>query len=716
MVVMAGITFVSAGMLFGGLLAALPIAAHLMNRRARRRIVFPTIRLLEQASAGHSRLFKARRWVLLMLRVLAVWLIALAFSRPMWTAAETGGESGEGRSVVLVLDTSASVGRRQEGVRLIHPLRAAALRALDELNIGVDAADLVYADAHPHALVRGLTRNPQVLREALGELIATNDRADIRAAFTLADALLKGQAGTKQVLVFSDIQATNWKPLLAAGDTATRLLSPDIRMKIVAVGNGDTGNVALSDAFVFPPHPIVGQTVRLHVRVVNYGTSPRRVEVSARLDSETPLTRVEALSPEEQREMVFPIVVDLAGEHDVVFTLSCDDALAVDNRFYFSFRCSDRLPVVLVSDDDPNQPGSGGYFLLRALAPRGRERDPLSVRHISSDEVTRDSLTDAQAVVIGYTRLLSAGAPLFSALREYLERGGGMAWFAAEGPAAHNLRTFTAMFGSEAFGFEIGPVRDYSATGAALSITRGLWDSSLLDMFDLRSQETLGRIRLTRGLMIGSVSGYSAPLLSFSDGSPALMSIDAEDGRFVLAGFSPSVSCGDLGKHGVFVALCQSLIQYLRPAHTERDVLRVGQPVEFPLTGIDAEDAGVVRDITVIAPDGRPGDIQITGADGHLVATVAVAREPGFYRLRRVGRVLKMLPVNIDPRESNLAPLDDSDFGKLSHSVVSPSKDTGRVANVPLLTGAGRPLWRVFLAAGVVVLGCEMLLQSVWKR
>ena len=48
--------------LFGGLaLLALPLIAHLLHRRTRQRIVFPTVMFLQQSTASQSRLFKLRR-------------------------------------------------------------------------------------------------------------------------------------------------------------------------------------------------------------------------------------------------------------------------------------------------------------------------------------------------------------------------------------------------------------------------------------------------------------------------------------------------------------------------------------------------------------------------------------------------------------------------------------------------------------------------------
>src|SRR5690606_32767789 len=71
--------------LLGGLaLLSLPVLAHLLNRRAKRTVVFPAIELLRASTASQAQLFKLRRYLLLLLRMLVVALIVLAFAQPMW--------------------------------------------------------------------------------------------------------------------------------------------------------------------------------------------------------------------------------------------------------------------------------------------------------------------------------------------------------------------------------------------------------------------------------------------------------------------------------------------------------------------------------------------------------------------------------------------------------------------------------------------------------
>ncbi len=74
--------FLNATLIFGGLAIAIPIALHLLSRRQPKRVVFPSIGLLQsKASFTRSRV-KIKRWWLLALRIAALLMLAIAFAQP----------------------------------------------------------------------------------------------------------------------------------------------------------------------------------------------------------------------------------------------------------------------------------------------------------------------------------------------------------------------------------------------------------------------------------------------------------------------------------------------------------------------------------------------------------------------------------------------------------------------------------------------------------
>ena len=82
---------------------ALPIIVHLQRRRRRVRVMFSSLRLVEESQRITRKRLKITDWPILLLRLLAVALLAFAFGRP-WLQSLAGTASGQKESLAIVLD------------------------------------------------------------------------------------------------------------------------------------------------------------------------------------------------------------------------------------------------------------------------------------------------------------------------------------------------------------------------------------------------------------------------------------------------------------------------------------------------------------------------------------------------------------------------------------------------------------------------------------
>jgi len=74
--------FVSFSLIFGGLLLAIPIVLHLVMRQQPKQLVFPALRFIKQRRDANRRKLQMRHWLLLLLRCLAIAILAAALARP----------------------------------------------------------------------------------------------------------------------------------------------------------------------------------------------------------------------------------------------------------------------------------------------------------------------------------------------------------------------------------------------------------------------------------------------------------------------------------------------------------------------------------------------------------------------------------------------------------------------------------------------------------
>ncbi len=711
--VLAAISFAAPAMLAGMGLVALPITAHLLTRRTRRRIVFPTVRLLTESSQSTSWLYRMRRLLFLLLRCLAVCLVALAFARPQWSEQETPTAAGdEGAAVVLVLDASASITQRRDGVSGTNSIRALAERTLSALDAGVDRVGVVYASARPRAALPELSDNLEAIREELGRYEPTQERANFPEAIALAAELLRAHTGQRRLVILSDMQRSNWGGV-TLGDRAGEALPEGTVLTIVPVGAAGGENVSLSNARTLPVQPMVDDEVKLVVRVANYTADARTVRVKASADGRALATVPVALKAWAGADAEVVTRFTSPGEHRVVFSIGTD-SLAVDNAAYVTVRAVRRVPVVVVSDDNPNQPGTGSYFITRALAPRGTMADDLEVQHLTSAGLSYGRIADAEVVFVGYVDKLGASAS--RALYMYANQGGGVAVFCGQGPVGDNLLALRdAAEGADILPWTATTLRDLAADGGFLQIGEGAWQRRPLAEFDEPSRHALQQVRFGRVWLTGRLAGEATGLLWYTDKTPAMSARRVGAGKLLVCNFSPALRCSDLGKYGGFVALMRSMFSYLRPEQTQHGRAIVGEPFYYPVTVATEAEAGR---IAALGPDEKPSQIDTASEAGSRRTLVHFRRTrlPGFHEVLIDERVIASAAVNVDGREGDLRRMSrEAIVERLrtgqSDPVIHDVQQTG-----PILRLRGYPMWPWSVLAAMVAVGLELILLGIWKR
>jgi len=737
MSILAAITLTFPGMVMGVGLVVLPIAAHLMRRRVSRRVVFPSVQLLAAVAAAQSSVFRLRRWWLLLLRCLAVVAIVLAFAQPIWFSAKADAVGGRDASVVILVDLSASARQQVAGVSAIHLMKAQAGGVLDALVPGEDLVNMVYATARPSAALPGLTANPEALRGEVMSFEPGYERADLAGALALAGRMLADRPGARRLVVVSDLQAGNWADVL---DTLSKPspLPAGTEVTVLEPGHRSAKNLALHGAWVSPRAPRVGRPTGLGVRVTNHSDSPQSSTVRLRVDGREKGSRSLTVEPRQTREVGFTAELGGPGDHRVVFTLP-GDGFPADDRCYLVARAVGRVPVVVVSDDDTDAPGVGGYYLVRALTPYGDSRDRYEVRRVVSGELSRAKLDEAAAVFVEGTGAVSPGRILN--LYHYMRAGGGVVYFLGDGEVSENLEVLDRLAPDGVLPWFPVALRDHTAGDEPWTIAWGDWGATLLRRFDEAGRDALAQIRVRRAWIGGEIDRRAHTLLRYTDGTPALVWRGVGAGRLVLMNVSPEATHSDLGKHGVFVALMQGLADEMNDAEKPSRENVVGRVVSFTPT-VPVDPGGPTP--VVLHPDGKTrvdaefllsdtGDIggaggarvfgPVRGAQGPALdsfrsgagVVIDAPDAPGFYTVKQGDAVLGVAAVNLDPRESDLRRVGADELqSALSAGVVKAGVPN---ANSPAGLGAhGRAVWGWLVLVAMGLFGIEMGLQGYWQR
>ncbi|MBM3498255.1 MAG: hypothetical protein FJX74_06245 [Armatimonadetes bacterium] len=673
--------------LWGLLGAAVPVLIHLLARRRARRVRFPSLRLLRAAERKRRTLARLHQPLSLLLRVLAVCLIAVGLAGPVAQHAPAWLPLPRAQAVAILLDDTLSMTSPVAGGTLFEGARSGAEGCLAGLGPN-DRVALIRLSAPDEA---GWVR----LREARQRLEAMQPTA---SAAGIAPSLWRAQelfaeirAPNRAVLIVTDLQAGAWEnpaPTTAGLDAE--------RVVVCDVGDRTAGNVAVTDLAPVTPDEIVGRPVRLQATATASSADgrrgrPRQVVLQLQADG-----RPLAASEQGLREGA-PGVAQLSfvpsRAEDVVVSAGIAGGplgLSLDDIRYRTARVRPPLRIVVAAT------GEDGRYVSTALNPFGTaDRTGARVRLVDPADLGEEVASGGlDLVILANCPALDGSAE--QALAMQISVGGGVLVFLGDGADARYLAEELIPRAVGDRSLRVGVPLKASA-GEALALTEIDTTRRPLSVFANPRAGDLGALRFTRarGLQVGP---QARVLASFDNGAPALVEWSGGKGRLVLFNTSADESWGRHIRAAAYVPLLHRLAAHLaRPARPSiPDVLVGERPV--------IRDAEPPREVTWTPPDGEPETVLVE--DGALPGV----KVPGAYRVEWGGRALAFA-VNADPRESDLTRTTEAEI----RAALAPGPVTFVDADGAGRLAAGLPE-RADLSTPLLLLAAALLLfESVFS-
>jgi len=655
--------------LFGLAGAAVPVLIHLLGRRRARRVPFPSLRLLHAAEKRRRTISRLQRLLLLILRVLAVAVLALGLAAPVVGPVPSWLPLPRPQAVAVVLDDSLSM-------RVIAGLRGVAREAPDArgrtcfgLAQSAIAEGLPALGARERVLIVPTSRpgqavwaRPSEARKQMLALEPTTLEAKLAPALLGAvRALEEAPAPNRLVVVVTDLQAAAWRePPVDARPLA------GVAVLVVDVGDRLARNLSVNSVSLLTPVPLVGRPVRVMAALRASSAEPRQPAQDAQvagqltLDGKPVAATLVSVPPPAggarattEAAAQFTWLPKAARDVGAMVALTPEagstglgdpatdprDALVDDDARYCTIRVRPPVRALIAT---PGGVGRGpGLYLSRALNPFGTgTRAGVSPKVVDPGEL---------AAVLGKGRpdvAILADCPrldpaALNALTSFLTGGGGVLIFLGDSiDAGHYIRTLLpALTGDTSVTF--GPVQK-APEGAPLALTEINTSREPLSAFANPRAGDLGTLRFTRERSI-RVGTAAEVLAAFESGTPALLQWHPPKGRLVLFNTSADATWGEHVRSPAWVPLVHRLTQYLAlPARPEIADVLVGERPE--LAGVEPAPGRV----TLVHPDGRSETVIVR--EGLLPEV----NEPGSYRVRWERNDVGFA-ANVDERESDLS-------------------------------------------------------------
>lgn len=622
--------FVNPALLWGASLAAVPIILHLLLRQKPRSLEFPALRLVARRREANRRKLRWRHWLLLLLRVAALCLLALALARPSISSSGAIANQEAPVAAVLVFDTSPRMQYRHQNQTRLEAAQDIARWLLSQLpaesQIGVIESSLGSA----------------VFQVDLAAAVARVDRlkttwapqsftAEIEAACEL---LSKSELARKELYLFTDLAREQF-----SGEASARLGEllakvPDAGIYVVDVGIEKPTNLALGE--LKPSHQVItrGATLTLDTQLACQGPDGNRtIELYA--GSGEPEKR-DQVSVQVAQGRLIPIRFSIAGLQEGLYQghvrLVGEDGLSCDDVRYFTVEVQRPWQVLLVAAAPADEEA---MFVAEALAPaafrtNGRAR-------FACDVVDWAHLDPARLAQYSAVCLLDPPPQMpatWNQLREYVAGGGGLA--VCLGGRAVPVESFNAADAQEILpGHLLRQAR--FPDGDQYVAPTNLAHPSLGKFRGLDPGPPWDLLPVYRFWQLGELAAGSSVVVPYRDGEPAL--IERPVGRGRVLTLTTSIAYQPEGERWnllpeleswPFVVLTNEMFLYLVGATDDR--------LQYePLQTAVVRPPGARRwsNFILATPDGQRTRREADAAQSSIAITET--EQPGQYRLEAGG-------------------------------------------------------------------------------
>jgi hypothetical protein len=685
-------SFLAPLFLAGALAVIGPLIFHLIRRASREVTPFSSLMFLNPTPPRVTRRSRLENFWLLLLRCLAVGLLALGFARPFLRGkapAEPAG-GGPGKRIAILLDVSASMRRET----LWDDARRKADELLRQATPDDEFAVLAF-DRAPRTLIgfeewRSLPVEGRI--PAVAQRIASMtpgwadtrlDAALIRAAELLARSV-EDRPKAGEIIVISDLQEGAKLDALQGYEWPRGLsvtLSP-----VTARATANASAQWLAEAEEAGNAPDVFQ---IRIRLINSQESKReqfQLQWSDKPSAGNPPLMV-YVPAGQTRVIQAPKTSAAAGSTSLM--LSGDEA-DFDNRLFVLPPQAARTPVLFFGQDAEDDPHASLYYLRRAF-PKSPRQNVEIIAHREAAAPAAAQLQQAQLAVLGD----GASEAAIAAAREMAREGKIVLAPLTSAPgmaAVARLLETPLLTASEA------TLKDYALL-AQIDFQHPVFSLFADPRF---SDFTKIHFWKYRRFDMARLPGARA-LARFDNGDPAIVQVPLGKGSAVIFAASWRPVDGQLALSSKFLPMLHALLDQSSNASAQKTQYFVGD--EVPLPPSDSPSA-------VRKPDGTetavaPG-VKFTAAD-----------QPGVYSALP-GNV--RFVVNLAPEESRISPLPPERFASLG----VPLKKAGAAASPESLNSQLRlqaaemesrqKLWRWLIVAALAILAAETLLAAKVSR
>lgn len=691
---MFGLGFLNSFFLVALGATVIPIVIHILNRRRLRKVSFSSLEFIFELSRRRMSKVNLRRWIVLMLRTLAVLCLVLAFARPTLQSNAALFLPGKApKHIVICMDASSSMHAELETGTAFSLAQDLAKRVVDESG-DRDLFNVVSFASRTEVLFEKGTRNKQIVRNVIDGLSPTYEHGTLGKAVTAAtEYMAQSELPSGEVYVISDFREGSDSVIV---DDAPQ----GVRVVLLPLYDVAVGNVSIDR--VFTPRKLIrpGEVVQVGVALTNHSrVDPVNFQLELLVEGKRKAEKVVNLSPAATANVSFSVSLNDWGVYSCKVSKN-HDRLPIDDERVFLLEVSQRVPVTLIRGRkfvEGTREAAAYFYVDKALNPRGSGEGEFSVHTVDEKDLTAASLGGKRVVV--WTEPHDLDPRRLGLLRRFVEGGGAaMVFLGSERSDMWSDEAFARYLGARS----VAPKERAEGERFASFQT----EHPIFRIFNEDELELLSRSRIRRYLSVNGVAPDSV-VAYLGSGDPGVWECNRGLGRLLVVAATPDMPSGDFALSPMFLPFVHTAVSYLASAvggEFQRENL-AGTDLFFDLPVDWGTHGGNLR---VVAGSGAESPaILFDAPQGGTKAMISRTADVGFYRLFADSVLLAEAAVNVDTRESNLNPQElNSEYTGAARVV-----DTGSSLEANLQRERqGREIFGLFLLFALSALVLESLL------
>lgn len=663
-IVLLTMKFLFPAFLIASLAIAIPIIIHLFNFRRYKKVHFTNVAFLKAIQQSSNSRKKINKWLVLLLRCLAVLALVFAFAQPYF---ETKGKITQGVNYnILYLDNSFSMGSISTDHNLLEEGKDIALQIIN----GYGADDKFMILTNDNQGIGNSWLNKEEVVFSLNEKITSPQVKTFGSIFhTMQQSFKLAGQGKHNAFFISDFQE-NTADLNSIKDTS-------IQVNLVPIQTTTMSNAYIDTAYFKDLVSLPGVANKLVYKVVNDGSKSSTIKPILKFNgSNKPLPIIQLGAGKSIIDTV-PIL-STGGDYQSAELVINDNPINFDDNYFIAWKDVKKANVLIINENNVNR------YLTTAL-------ESSRLFNVTNEEISRVNFSRFSSFpLIVLNELKSVSTGLISELKKAIDNGTNIVIFPnATSPGAINQ--LSQAFGMGADGHMVTIESKVQSINKDDVVFQNVFEGKTIG---LKLPVTQRNLKINAKMSSGAIS-----LLSYRDGYPFLVKYGRGIGKVYLCAAPIDPLYSDLVKNGEVLVpfLFKAGFSSLRPQIS----FTIGKNESFEINQVKDGQDGILKfngPQTFI-----PEQLQRNGRTIIQLGNESIL--PGVYSLENFG----LYAFNYDRKESRMRflSLDNVKSIENDHIKVWDKNTQQNLASIIHETDLGLVLWKYLLVAALLFLLVE---------